>query len=649
MKNFKSFDVISFDIFDTLISRRVAKPKDVFTLVESFLSYQDEWLGYSELVNNFTQFRMKAESLARDYKVQTLGGEPEILISDIYKHLLLILPDLSEEQAKRLIDIEVAFEKAVLFKSTVANELFNQAVDSGARVAIISDMYLPANTLRELLENCGYNLNGIQVFSSGEEGVSKHSGELFPLVKQQLGIKDNSKWLHIGDNEHSDIRSAQKFGIQTLLANWSMNNYIDSGHWLVKDLIGCSIRDFMSLPQSSTFYNKDNVLEKIGFSVFGPLLLGYIAWFINMAKIKELDKLVFLARDAHLIQKLYLKYFQEKYPFKQEYMYISRATAYKMGITDWPMQRIWSFFGGKNRKSIRQILNLFNLKENDYLSDIQEVGFPNAEYKPSEDESQKVHWLINKLFSKILRNSRAYRKEYISYFNSVFDDSTRIGIVDIGWAGNIQSVMVRAISEKWIDKDIFGLYLATFDNARANQSIYNHMNGWLTNNGHPEDRVRVLLSGGVELLELAMADNTGSTKGYRKDSSNNVIPVREDVSDDEKSYLDKASQLQYGITQFFNYMSPLIEKLPLESLSSIFLADPFIHLILDPKYEEIEALADVTHSEAAGDNSTRLELAKNIDFLSKLSKGKNFSTGLENSYWKEAFRRRNRRMFWKYR
>ncbi|WGE75308.1 HAD family hydrolase [Actinobacillus equuli] len=592
------YDVITFDIFDTLISRRLAKPKDVFNLMESFLSYQDKWLSYPELINSFTELRVKSESLAREYKVSKFGGEAEILIEDIYSQLSK-LAHLKESDLQELINIEISCEKAVLFKTKKAEEIFNKAKNSGAKIAIISDMYLSSAVLRDILVSCGYNLENITVFSSGEVGLSKHSGQLYEFVKKELDIKDNQKWLHIGDNTHADIANAQKFGIKTLLADWSRNNYNESGHWLIKDVIGCSIRDFLSLPQAKTFYTEENIIESIGFKVFGPLLLGYISWFVCLAKEKELDKLVFLARDAHLIQKLYLKYFQDKYFFEQDYMYVSRATAYKMGLTDWPMHRIWGFFGGKNRKSIKQILNLFNLKEEQYLLDLKEVGFPSADYRPSSEEAQKVHWLINKLFSKILNNSAQYRKEYVSYFENMFKDAKKVGIVDIGWAGNIQSVIVRSLSSQWINKDFHGLYLATFENAKVNESIYNQMNGRLTNNGVPEDRVKILLSGGVELLELAMADNTGSTKDYKKDENEEILPVRENVSDSEKIYLEKAEQLQSGISKFFNYISPLIQLLPVESLTSIFLADPFIKLILEPSFNEIESLADITHSESA--------------------------------------------------
>ena len=50
----KNYDVISFDIFDTLLSRRLAKPQDVFSLMESFLSTQKKWVNWPDLVDNFT-------------------------------------------------------------------------------------------------------------------------------------------------------------------------------------------------------------------------------------------------------------------------------------------------------------------------------------------------------------------------------------------------------------------------------------------------------------------------------------------------------------------------------------------------------------------------------------------------------------------
>ncbi|ESJ10398.1 glycosyl transferase family protein, partial [Salmonella enterica subsp. enterica serovar Anatum str. USDA 100] len=60
--------------------------------------------------------------------------------------------------------------------------------------------------------------------------------------------------------------------------------------------------------------------------VFGPLLLGYVSWLANQLKIHKIDKALFLARDAHLIYKIYNEYFSEEH-VKCElfYYYYSRA------------------------------------------------------------------------------------------------------------------------------------------------------------------------------------------------------------------------------------------------------------------------------------------------------------------------------------
>ena len=48
-------------------------------------------------------------------------------------------------------------------------------------------MYWPSNILKEMLLNCGYSISDdIAVFSSGEEGVSKHTGELYKLVRDKI-------------------------------------------------------------------------------------------------------------------------------------------------------------------------------------------------------------------------------------------------------------------------------------------------------------------------------------------------------------------------------------------------------------------------------------------------------------------------------
>ena len=74
------------------------------------MSTQKKWVNWPDLVDNFTVLRVKAEETARYNKVIRFGGEPEILIHDVYAELRNML-HFSENEEDELIDIELMIEK----------------------------------------------------------------------------------------------------------------------------------------------------------------------------------------------------------------------------------------------------------------------------------------------------------------------------------------------------------------------------------------------------------------------------------------------------------------------------------------------------------------------------------------------------------
>ena len=638
-----SFKLISFDIFDTLLSRRIYRPKDLFSLIQSYIIHDDSFIKYPEVLDNFTEWRIQAESNSRVVKVKKTGGEPEVTISDIYAEFKLFSHQIDDDLISKLIALEIKVEKLVLYKCPEGEKLFKNAVESGANVIVISDMYFPSNVLKELLSTCGYDINGVRIYSSGEEQLSKHSGKIYTRIIDELDIQP-SEWLHIGDNLHADINNAKKHKIQTLHAQWSEYSHERSYHWTAKDVVGESIYRSLDLKQASQFYKNDEFVE-LGFKVFGPLLLGFISWLSMQLKNQGIQKALFLARDAHLIERIYNKYFNYT-SIDSEYIYLSRASTYKMGMTDWPMHRIWHLFGGKNKKSISKIFSMLGLDAKLYMADLHHVGFPDENHVPQIGEEQKVHWLINKLFIQVMNKNTQLRHNYAQYFVDACRDYEKVALIDVGWMGNIQSVFARSLGEHWASKDIYGFYLATFEGALDNKSYYNSMSGWLSDYGSPLDKQNHLLSGGVELMEFALADNTGSTIGYIK-TDEGILPLRDESSDSEKDYLDKAGRLQDGIMSFFDYVSPLLKINVNNAFSSVVLAEPFFRLINEPSSTQLNILASLTHSESAGANSERLVLADRISLRERLFPGKVYQESLEKSYWKEAFKRLNRKRFWK--
>lgn len=282
------FKTISFDIFDTLVSRRIYRPSDLFSIVQSEISSMDIFLNHDDIIDRFSEIRIKAESDARNKKSNEKKSEPEVTINEIYDEIKIRYPSASNDLISKLIRVEIESEKKVLYKCPDGEGYFKKAMKSGAKILLISDMYLPSETLRELLTNCGYDTNGIEIISSGEEGFSKHSGELFLKTKERFSINEKT-WLHIGDNYNSDIKNAEKHGISTLFANWSEYSHERSFHWKAKDVIGESLCKSLNLKQSHQHYDKNNLAE-IGFKVFGPLLLGYISWMTSQLNNKKIEK-----------------------------------------------------------------------------------------------------------------------------------------------------------------------------------------------------------------------------------------------------------------------------------------------------------------------------------------------------------------------
>ena len=180
------YDVISFDVFDTLLFRNVNKPTDVFQLLET-----------ENKVYAFSIKRKQAEERARRKKYLATGTD-EVTLQEIYQ-----MPELNcGVSPEKLMAAERAKEIACCYANPVLKQLVNELFVGKKRIIAISDMYLDSGFIRCLLKANGYPQLD-RIFVSNECGVNKSSGALFDLVYDKL--KGNVRVLHIGDNFHSDV------------------------------------------------------------------------------------------------------------------------------------------------------------------------------------------------------------------------------------------------------------------------------------------------------------------------------------------------------------------------------------------------------------------------------------------------------------
>ena len=195
-------NIISFDVFDTLIIRPGYNlPTDVFDILSPN--------------PDFKEARIEAER-----KTRTESKSEDITLESIYEKLYE-----NPRERQEAMEREISTELSICKCNIPALAFFNKVKESGKKIIIISDMYLKASDIEKLLRNCGYDLDGVEIYVSSEYGLTKRSGNLFKTVlsdlKAQKAIKSSNDITHIGDNLRSDWLMARKVGLKAVLVKAS--------------------------------------------------------------------------------------------------------------------------------------------------------------------------------------------------------------------------------------------------------------------------------------------------------------------------------------------------------------------------------------------------------------------------------------------
>ena len=103
------YNLYSFDIFDTLITRKTAVPKGIFALMQNILQHDKNYIDFPGILKeNFFAIRTDAECFIREnkrnYKIN------EITILEIY-NFIQENNFISENQKEKLLNLELETEK----------------------------------------------------------------------------------------------------------------------------------------------------------------------------------------------------------------------------------------------------------------------------------------------------------------------------------------------------------------------------------------------------------------------------------------------------------------------------------------------------------------------------------------------------------
>jgi predicted HAD superfamily hydrolase len=432
---------VSFDIFDTVLRRRVKEPEDIFRIV-------------AEKIENpaFVDVRKKAQRNAHRF-----GKEATLKV--IYSNLSRYF-GWSKAKEDEVMNCELSVEKEFITQSPYASHLLAACRRSGYDICFVSDMYLPSDFITGILDKFNLRHHGEQVFVSCEINKSKRRGTLFPYLKKLIpGLSR-----HYGDNFFADVSAAEQAGIKPV--------FVPNAHPTAFEFnLQPNLADAVRATRLEKPPDVDKLWE-LGAGLTAPIAHAFLQWLDIKAKFSGVDRLLFLARDAQILHALY----EGQIP--ANYVFVSRHSLNNcISSPHNKRNREWLF--AVEKRTVRSVLGNCNISPSDVRHELSGSGIDLTQIDKVMPLSglikmMKPFFLHKNIQERVKRMQEKQREELKNYLTSIgVRANERLGIVDIGWQGSIQRKLNQIFPLIGFSIPLKGFYLYCNSSDIESDSLFN--------------------------------------------------------------------------------------------------------------------------------------------------------------------------------
>ena len=585
--------IISFDIFDTAIVRKCQSPRDVFL----FLADHAPFKGHGDS-RHFAELRQLAEDSARK-RVHATMGTGEATLFEIHTDLA-VLAGFDAALVPQMVAAEQAVELSLCTTHPFMQQVYRRAHANGKAVWFVSDSYHNAAFLRRLLASCGYSNPADCVMSSCDERCSKGSGKLLPKLLDAARVS-RAEFIHVGDNMNSDCALPTQAGI--------------NGVW--HPLAGApdGVSPSQSREQamaiglaawgSRTFEPARPFWWRFGFSVAGPLLVGFSWWLHRKMREDGIKRAYFMLRDGDVLKRIYDVLMEGNPHAVPSSLLESSRRAYMLPALGPSAPSLTSqLFVSENPRPVRDFLERLCIRTNDLLPAYQQAGFSGPDDIAGASDADRLSRLFSnpKVVERISQRSADERDLLMRYLKQerVVGVNERVALVDIGWNATIQKSLNHSANTARVKNDVVGYYLGTF--AGAHRDAISPMHGYLCELGAPFDRFRPLAEF-RQLVEFICTSARGSLHHFAIQGKT-VVPVIAKPDHNERQ-MDAIRELHEGAVDYAALMREEGGAFGVDSLDASSACSALYRVISHPTAEEASYIGAMQHGDGMGSNASR--------------------------------------------
>ncbi len=464
----KQCEVITFDLFDTLLVRRIHDPDLVKPSVARFVANKAQRNGLDWTWPQVQTLRDEIEAGQR----QETGKRFEDHEACYPQFMGELLKQIFQKKAdadllSEVTDYELMMENSMLVPRAEVVEWLSALHAQGKKIYVLSDVYLPASHLKRLIEHAGFLDSVDEVISSADSFLAKASGLAFPLLKDRYHLHYES-WLHVGDNPFSDgLRPSEK-GFKALVLRDSSEKFrkavvkryynYSQGQPFWK---GRTVQQLM-LPMEKES-NAFSPMRVYGYNVLAPLLAGFLQGVAEDCLRQGIKRLYFFSREGWMLKKVWDEIIPFLFPElpvpETSYLYVSRmalagASCAHQGLIRQNADIVFLPTGNRDFRDVcrvfslkpegfTEILHRFDLQVDTVLSGHHEGYLP--------QNIQQFHRLLedDEFQVEVKRQTTDANKALQLYLQEQsFFEHEHVALVDIGWLGTIQRFFFEAVNHR---------------------------------------------------------------------------------------------------------------------------------------------------------------------------------------------------------